>query len=208
VDRDDADPEAVAAAVEVARGRGDRFVLNLRAGRDDRFLPLARTLGLVPMGEHPWMPGMALHPIPDVLPVPPAGHEIRRVTDDAGVEDHVQVASAGFGMPVRVVRSIVDVEIAKDPSTALYVGSTDGVAVTSGLGVRTGRAIGIYNVATREAARRKGYAEAMTRRIAADGAALGCDVAVLQASEMGRPIYERLGYRTVVEYVGYVEPGS
>ena len=32
--------------------------------------------------------------------------------------------------------------------------------------------------------------------------AAGCDVAILQASEMGRPIYERLGFRTVVEYDG------
>jgi hypothetical protein len=23
---------------------------------------------------------------------------------------------------------------------------------------------------------------------------------------MGRPIYERLGYRTVVEYMGYIDP--
>ena len=45
----------------------------------------------------------------------------------------------------------------------------------------------------------------MTTRIASDAATAGCDVAVLQASEMGRPIYERLGYRTVVEYMGYVD---
>ena len=47
----------------------------------------------------------------------------------------------------------------------------------------------------------------MTRRIAADGAAAGCDVAILQASAMGYSLYERLGYRTVVEYMAYTEPG-
>ena len=46
----------------------------------------------------------------------------------------------------------------------------------------------------------------MTARITADGRANGCDVAILQASEMGLSVYERLGYRTVVEYDGYVEP--
>ena len=46
----------------------------------------------------------------------------------------------------------------------------------------------------------------MTRRVVADGVAAGCDVAVLQSSDMGFSIYERLGFRTVVEYMGYVEP--
>ncbi len=49
---------------------------------------------------------------------------------------------------------------------------------------------------------------AMTARVAADGVAAGCDVAILQASDMGRPVYERMGYRRVVQYMGYVEPES
>jgi hypothetical protein len=48
----------------------------------------------------------------------------------------------------------------------------------------------------------------MTARVMADGVVAGCDVAALQASEMGRPIYERMGFRTVVRYTAYVEPAS
>lgn len=48
----------------------------------------------------------------------------------------------------------------------------------------------------------------MTMRIVDDAAASGCDVAILQSSDMGYPIYERLGFRTVVEYMGYVDPAS
>jgi hypothetical protein len=46
----------------------------------------------------------------------------------------------------------------------------------------------------------------MTARVMADGVVAGCDVAVLQASEMGRPIYERLGFQTVVRYAAYIDP--
>ena len=77
--------------------------------------------------------------------------------------------------------------------------------VVSGLRWQTGRTVGVYSIATVGAARRRGYGAAMTARIVADGVAAGCDVAILQASEMGRPIYERLGFRTVVHYRSYTE---
>jgi GNAT superfamily N-acetyltransferase len=209
IERDDASPEAVAAAVAMTSARGDRFVVNLRRGTDDPYLPLMDELGLVPLSEEPWIPGMALHPVPATGSVPPgAGHEIRRVGDSRGIRDHVETAAAGFEMPVSWLEAIMTDEMLDRDDIAVYVGYTDGVPVTTGMGLRTGGTIGIYNIATVEAARRRGYGAAMTMRIVDDGAAAGCDVAILQASDMGYPIYERLGFRTVVEYVGYVDPAS
>jgi predicted acetyltransferase len=92
------------------------------------------------------------------------------------------------------------------PEGAAYVGYLDGLPVTSGLGWRTHRTIGVYNIATISAARRRGFGQAMTARVLANGKAAGCDVAALQASSMGRPIYQRMGFRTAVQYIGYVDP--
>jgi hypothetical protein len=39
----------------------------------------------------------------------------------------------------------------------------------------------------------------------ADGKAAGCDVGTLQASSMGRPIYQRMGFRMALRYIGYVD---
>jgi GNAT superfamily N-acetyltransferase len=209
VERDDAGPDAVAAAVATTRARGDRFVVNLRVGADDRLIPLMDDLELVRLSDEPWMPGMTLHPISaGSVPASGPGHEIRQVTDDSGIEDHIRTAAAGFEMPESILRGVMTPAMAGHPGVAVYVGYTDGEPVATGLGVRTGRTIGVYNIATIPAARRRGYGAAMSRRIAVDGAAAGCDVAVLQASDMGYPIYERLGYRTVVRYMGYVEPAS
>ena len=202
-----ATPEALVGAVGVARGRGDRFLVSLRDGADDRFRGIVAELGLVPAADGPWMPGMALHPVIDrAAPPVPAGHEIRLATDAAGMEDHRRVVMAGFGMPEDWVRAILPDHLVGSPGAAFYVGYSDGEPVTSGLGLVTGRTVGVYNIATVEAVRRRGLGAAMTERIAVDRAAAGCDTAILQASDMGRPIYERLGYRTVVEYVGFIDP--
>jgi GNAT superfamily N-acetyltransferase len=209
VDGDDASADSIAAAVAVARDRGDRFVVNLRAGTDDRHRGLMDSLGLVPLSDGVWMPGMALHPLPPPGSVRPApGHEIRRIVDAAGLADHVGAAADGFGMPREWLEAIMTTRLLDEPAATVYVGYTDGVPVATGLGIRTGRTIGVYSIATIETARKRGYGAAMTMRVVDDGAAGGCDVAILQASDMGQPIYERLGFRTVVEYTGWVDPAS
>jgi GNAT superfamily N-acetyltransferase len=204
---------AIAAAVATMRERGETYVVNLRRGTDDAWRPLMADLGLGLPAEAAPLPGMALHPIPapgapSADPSRPDDHEIRLVTDQAGMEDHLRTGAVGFGMPEAMLRAFVAADLWRQPGRAVYVGYAAGEPVSTGLGVRTGNTVGVYNIATIERARRRGYGAAMTVRVAADGAAVGCDVAILQSSEMGRPVYERLGYRTVVEYDGYAEAGT
>ncbi|MEA2483019.1 MAG: hypothetical protein QOC55_966 [Thermoleophilaceae bacterium] len=198
--------EALTASVGVMRDRGSPFVVNLRVGADDEFAAVARDLGLVPLSEQPWMPGMAMHPISAEPPVDTPGFEIRQASDATGIEDHIRAAARGFEMAEDLIRAIVVPTLLDRDDVAVYVGYADGEPVATGLGFRTGSTIGVYNIATVEGSRGRGYGGAMTRRVIADGVAAGCDVAILQSSEMGFPIYKRLGFRTVVEYMGYVEP--
>lgn len=208
IEGDDASPDVVEAAVAVTRDRGDRFVLNLRIGTDDRYVPIAERSGLVPLSVRPWLPGMALYPIDVVREPALAGLEIRHVRSVDGIEDHVRAASEGFEMPEAIARQLVAPSLLGRDDVTVYVGYANGEPVTSGLGCRTGDTVGVYNIATVPAARGRGYGAAMTARIVADGASAGCDVAILQASDMGYAIYERMGFRTVVEYMGYVDPAS
>ena len=115
------------------------------------------------------------------------------------IVDAIETAGAELPAKVRLYEQVM---------RAVYAAYLEGRPACSGLGLRTGRTIGIYNIATVPWARRRGLGAAVTQRIIDDGAASGCDVAVLQSSEMGRPIYERLGFRKVVDYVGYVDPAS
>ena len=201
-----ADEAAIAEHVARARELGHSFVVRLRQGIDDRFVRTLARAGLEP-GEVS-TPGMVAFPInhepigrsrtPDL--------EIRRVTDAGGIDVHCRVVTAGFGSDRAVALGSACPDLLDRRECVVDVGYADGRPVASGLGWRSGRTIGVYSIATVPEARRRGYGAAMTARVVADGAAAGCDVAALQASEMGRPIYERLGFRTVVRYAAYVDP--
>ena len=79
-------PGAIATAVAELRARGARFVVTCARGIDDAHVPTVLALGLQPLSPEPWMPGMALHPVPAAGGTPaPAELDIRRVTDAAGV---------------------------------------------------------------------------------------------------------------------------
>ena len=207
IEREEATAAGVLAGVAQARECGGPFVVRLREGLDDRFVPTLTQAGLASAGADTATPGMVAYPIDfDAIAEPAVPElEIRRVTDAAGIDAHREAVTAGFGSHPAVADGTACLGLLDRPECILYVGCALGDPVVSGLGWRTGRTIGVYSIATIASARRRGYGAAMTAHVVADGLVTGCDVAALQASEMGRPIYERLGFRTVVRYTAYVE---
>ena len=208
IERDDATRPDLLAALDEARAGTNHFVVRLRPEIDDRFIPTLVQAGLEPMGNEHATPGMVAFPIDGaaIAGHAPPGLEIRQVTDSAGIDAHRWVVTAGFGFDPEGANGTVCMSLLDRPDCVVYVGYSDGDPVTSGLGWRTGRTIGVYSIATIPSARRRGYAAAMAARVVADGVAAGCDIAALQASPMGRPIYQRLGFRTVVSYAVYADP--
>ena len=182
------------AAVTLLRRLGIPFTVHLRTDLDPAIRTAAAGLGLAWTGM---LPGMAMSPGP--VPGLPATLSIERATDEAALAGHRAVAAAAFGMQPDLVERLMPPTVLANPDVRVYVGTEDGVPVASSLAVRTDEILGIYNVATIETARGRGYGTAMTWAAIAD-AAPGVEVAILQASALGRPIYERMGFRTVVEY--------
>ena len=205
IEGEEATPAAVLDAVTRARAAGIDFVVRLRQGFDDRLIPTLLEAGLEAEPPEAATPGMVAFPIDrDAIANQDApGLDIQRVTDDAGLDAHRRTATAGFGADPALAEGTVCADLLDRPDCMVYVGYADGRPVVSGLGWRSGRTIGVYSIATIASARRRGYAAAMTARVVADGALAGCHAAALQASEMGRPIYERLGFRTVIRYTAY-----
>ncbi len=81
IEHQEATPAEVLTAVAQARELGDHFVVRLREGIDDRFVPTLTKAGLAPGGVGTSTPGMVAFPIDhDAI----AGHAAVRSSRSAG----------------------------------------------------------------------------------------------------------------------------
>lgn len=77
----------------------------------------------------------------------------------------------------------------------LYVARVDGEPVACAGARRHAGDCGIYFVATLPRARGRGLASELLRTALRDARAAGCETTSLEATSLGAPVYERLGYR-------------
>lgn len=195
-----ADEADVDAAVQHLRHSGLPFIVHVRS---DLPGPMELLERLAMSGEGA-LPCFAIDPRP--MPMPPAELALRRVGPGQW-EDLLATTAAGFGMPRQMVDALYAPAVLDQPGVRAYVGYVDERPVAVAASYRTGSTIGIYNVATAEEARGHGYGTAATWHLLRD-ADPGWEVAVLQASDMGRPVYERMGFQLVREFIEFVHrPG-
>ena len=154
---------------------------------------------------------VALAVLPATLSLP-AGVTIERVSDRGGLEQWGHVMCVGFGMPDSVAEVVMTTILrdtfGDDAAVRYYLARLNGEPIaTSGLSLGGGVA-GVLSVATVPAARRRGIGAAVTLAPLLDARAEGYHVGVLQASEMGYPVYARLGFTEQFRYRNYVwRPG-
>jgi GNAT superfamily N-acetyltransferase len=143
-------------------------------------------------------PALVLSPIPD-FPPPVPGLLIRLVTAEPEFADFMAVSRTGY-------RWIPSLAAATDPGVALFVGYERGEAVAaSRLTCQSG--VGDINgVVTLESHRRRGFGTAMTWAAIAEGARRGCSAMTLTATEMGYPVYVKMGFVPVCTFRTYVPP--
>src|ERR1700678_273409 len=77
----------------------------------------------------------------------------------------------------------------------LYLGRVDGEAVATADATFGGGVVGLYNIATRPAFRRRGIGLAMTRAPLIEARAAGWSRGILQAAAGGVSVYQRVGFR-------------
>ena len=115
-------------------------------------------------------------------------------TGDPAPRDYGAAMERAYGMPSGAFSGAID-----DLGSELrwYVAFDNGAPVACASTCERDGACGFYAVGTVPEARGRGLCSRLMRRAMADAAARGCEVAVLQASAMGEPVYARLGFRTI-----------
>jgi GNAT superfamily N-acetyltransferase len=98
--------------------------------------------------------------------------------------------------------------VALDPATPteLFVGRVDGAPVATSVGFQGGGAVGLYGVGTVPTFRGRGFGGAVTEAAIDWGRERGEAHAILHATEMGEPVYRRLGFQAVGELNQYDLP--
>ncbi len=190
------------AAARFFESRGEPFIIRIREGLD---LPAEAACERLGFPYRDTVPGMASTYL--AAPPLPDGFEVRPVVTMAELDAFRSVVSRGFEIGYDDVARFLRPQLLEDAEVECYLGYWGGEPVASSTLVYGGRVAGIFNVATLPEARKRGFGEALTWHAITRGTSHGCDMASLQASEMGRPVYERMGFRLVSNYKTFHRPG-
>lgn len=130
--------------------------------------------------------------------------DIRVVEDSAAHDDFVKVAAPAFGIPDFIAERIVTNRFTSTPEHTFFVGYLDNEPVSTSMLYISHGIAGIYWVATAESQRGKGLGEALTYHATDVGLQQVDRFASLQASELGAPVYLRMGYQIAYQYNKFV----
>ena len=120
----------------------------------------------------------------------------RRAVSYRDVDNLLTLLEHGFGLPPEVAREAFPLRMLTSPEITSWIAATTEDVSTS-MGYLHGGLCGVFSVATPEQHRGRGYGAAVTAQTVREGLAAGATAAYLQASPLGHPVYERLGFVTV-----------
>jgi len=197
------DVEATAAAVRsYFADRKLPFQLTFRQLERQRIQKL-EAIGWRPKNDP--TPGMTFA-LPASIPAQPSGLRVIEVRTTEQLVAFREAAFRGFGHPVAAAHMFLNQRLLALPQVRAYSGLIDGVVVATSILIATSGVAGIYWVATLELHRRQGYGEAVTWAAVAGAREFHCTIASLQASKLGRPVYERMGFEHVLDYAHLLPP--
>jgi N-acetylglutamate synthase-like GNAT family acetyltransferase len=169
----------------------------LAAAAADRLAPVARDLGLQPVGSLPLMVHEPQEPVADAETT--GRYQVERVTT---VEDlavvHRLLADA-FGLPLVSIARAFGSQMLAVTDLAVFLTRHAGQPVSTAMTTTSGNVVGIWSMATPPAHQRQGAGRATLAAVLADHQQHGADRFYLGATAAGKPLYESVGFRTIEE---------
>lgn len=134
-----------------------------------------------------------------VLDKVPQGFEMNDVQNEKDLQDFKQVLIDGYDIPAPMadgwVQAAHEFGIGKTP-WRMVLGRLNGEPVATHIVFNGAGVVGVYGIAVVSSARGKGIGAAITLKPLLDARdSNGYNYAVLFSTEMGAPVYERIGFR-------------
>jgi GNAT superfamily N-acetyltransferase len=182
--------------VGIVQSSGCPVIALLPSSIADTLAPIAQELGLMHVGSAPimvWEPNDALldrRSDDRMLTVDP-------VADGVALGDANAVLSDAFGIPRACVDEAINPGTVATGEVTIFLTRQDGRAVGTVTTIQRGNLVGIYSMGTIAAAQRNGIGRETLLRATAYAWERGGRVFYLGATPPGKPLYDRLGFRTV-----------
>ncbi len=143
----------------------------------------------------------------ELAPPPPLSAELNIVeaADQKSMEDWRDAFCEASDLPLHVGQAWVDATLAVGAAECpwkLYVGYWNEHPVATNILFAGAGVAGLYSVSTVRHMRRKGIGTAITLKPLLDARAQGYHYGVLFATEMGYPVYRKIGFRDVGRKIG------
>lgn len=183
--------------------RGQSFGFFVQPGVDDDIAQFAEAQGMPLM--------MARYPVMVIeRPVKAASREgtsLKWAETPADIEAVFAIvidSYADAGMPDRALAvHFAHPERALQPHVRWVLALTDGQPAACAMAMLSHGIAGLYWVGTLESHRGRGLGETVTAAVTNASFDMGARAVTLQASEMGEPIYSRMGYENLFDYRVY-----
>lgn len=193
------DPSAtIERAAGFYRQRGLPWKLYIPGAIADDLDEQARAVGLLP--SHP-EPGMLLAPLAGLsAPSPPSGVQVKVVANEADLATFRATAAGPLEADLDIFDTLFNPALLNASGLTLYLAEVDGRAVATAARFSSRRIAGVFVVATLPAYRRRGFGAYLTQLAALGGRNDGCLASYLQSWPLAYRLYQRLGYRHIVDY--------
>lgn len=180
------------------------FRVSFKQGLEREFLHLLSERGYK---ENPPETVMTLFNLPDGNSFR-KNLDINRVSSAEELSHFQEVVEKSYSLPPGSGSYVVTGRILNLPDAELFVGYAENQPACTSMLIKTGPVAGIYWVATLDRFRNHGFGKAITVSSLVAGRKRGCTFASLQASAMGKPVYQRIGFDNPYDYHNFSSPDS
>lgn len=204
VDHPTPDPAQLRTALATARDRSAACPFPSLLCVSEEWTPADRDAIAAEAGYHPmlWMTGMDAE---DLTPLrrPPAAIDIRPVDSEQAARDIATINTHAYGMPLEMAEGICNMHLWRSDSYG-FVGYDNGVPVTCSAAFPVDDTVYLALVATMPGNHGRGLAETVMRHtIQQARQGLGLYRATLHATDMGRPLYQSMGFQSGGRILAY-----